>query len=674
MLEFRHGYNYYYSFLFVAFTIVHVAALLSFPPTLFRRSSKLFITSKDIPVSKTLPIHKVTTATAAPSDTFLHDFFSSECDDTNLPPSLSIISRSLEQLESGSDIRGRFVDHPRRGSVALVARAIRNENLAALTPFAAHCLGFAFATMLPSIKEKKSNSKVDMNEEKITICVGQDPRFHGTCLADSFARGAESVMGVRVVYTGLATTPSMYEFCRSKLCDGGVMITASHLPEDRNGMKFFTEQGGFEKPQIKTMISLAQRRAAYWYDQATIPPTSGQGAVYCSEWVDYMPLYISSLKTALIREVVGDKKTITEEEGEEMMQKEHDPKETLKGLKLVLNSGNGSGGFFKTILEDLGADVSESINVEPDGNFPGGIPNPESTLMVQKTIQACENANADLGILLDTDADRCGLVAPRTISADGTIRSDYEAINRNRLIALMGVIFARQSPGCSIVTCSVTSEGLSKFLQQDLGLTHIRHVKGYANVIHRAKTLSETGQANAEVAIETSGHCALKENDYLDDGTYTAMKLIALLAREKSIHPTLSLLSLFDKMKEMSEVVEIRISPLDGTLESTAKLFDYAAFEIESSCATCTTSAVPNWSLDTENLEGIRVSVGTDGTFFMLRKSLHDPVLSLQIEADSKELARTTIVNPILSMLESEPQIQSSLDYSSLKAYADELS
>ncbi len=258
------------------------------------------------------------------------------------------------------------------------------------------------------------------------------------------------------------------------------------------------------------------------------------------------------------------------------------------------------------------------------------------------------------------------MVAPRTIEENG-IRSDYEALNRNRLIALMGVIFARQSPGCSIVTCSVTSEGLSKFLQHDLGLSHIRHIKGYANVIHRAKTLSQSGQANAEVAIETSGHCALKENDYMDDGTYTAVKTIALLAREKANHPSASLLNLIIAMKEMPEVVEIRISPLDGTLESTARLYDYAAFEIEAGC-----SAVNGWSLDLENLEGVRVSVGNSGAFFMLRKSLHDPVLSLQIEADSRASARTSIVDPILSMFESEPQIKSALDFSSLKEYANQ--
>lgn len=258
-------------------------------------------------------------------------------------------------------------------------------------------------------------------------------------------------------------------------------------------------------------------------------------------------------------------------------------------------------------------------------------------------------------------------MAPRTIGEDGVL-SNYEAIHRNRLIALMGVIFARQSPGCTVVTCSVTSEGLSKFLQKDLGLRHVRHVKGYANVIHRARTLSESGEANAEVAIETSGHCALKENDYLDDGTYTAVKTIGLLAREKAKDPNTSLLSLLEGLQEMEEVTEIRMSPVDGTLESTSLLFDYAALEIE---AACNNHKVPGWTLDVENLEGIRVSNGKDGSFFMLRKSLHDPVLSLQMEASSREAAIATIVEPILAMLESEPQIQSALDFSNLQAYAN---
>jgi hypothetical protein len=122
----------------------------------------------------------------------------------NFPPSLKIILNSINALSSGSDIRGRFVEHPRLGNPSAVAQAIINDpsNLPALTPFSAYCLGYAFATML----------KEDCPE--IVVCVGRDPRKHGPRLADAFGRGVEDVQNVKVVYTGIATTPSMFEFCR----------------------------------------------------------------------------------------------------------------------------------------------------------------------------------------------------------------------------------------------------------------------------------------------------------------------------------------------------------------------------------------------------------------------------------------------------------------------------
>jgi phosphomannomutase len=605
------------------------------------------------------------------SDQFIHDFFSSsvasssfsECDDSNLPPSLKVITNSIQQLGgSSSDIRGRFVNHPHLGSPAAIAKVIlqhqqlQADHLPPLTPLAAHCIGYAFATLLKSYVVMDDNYNADQ-DGPIKIVVGRDPRHHGIVLADAFSRGAETVPGVQVFYTGLATTPAMASFCRMQLCHGAVMVTASHLPQDRNGFKFFSTLAGgttasnFDPQQhIPQIIALAKDRASYWYDLATIPPTSGTDAIYCSGgWVDYMEHYKSGLKKALIREVTGHDYDCN---GSTFPQQD-----VLKGLKLVLNAGNGSGGFFASVLEQLGADVSGSIHVQPDGNFPNGVPNPEKDAMIQETIEACHRVQADLGILLDTDADRCGLVAPTTLTSAttnaanskddslATAQNNYQAIHRNKLIALLGVIFAHDSPGCAIVTCSVTSQGLARFLTNDLGLQHVRYLKGYANVISKAKTLTENGQANAMVAIETSGHCAMKENDFLDDGTYTAIKIVGLLAREKAKDLSFSLPSLIHGMKEMEEIAEIRMLPIDGTLESTGVIFNRAAQNIEERCQT-----LPDWTLDADNLEGIRVMVGNDGSFFMLRKSLHDPLLSLWIEAGSREDAQRTIVRPLLAI------------------------
>jgi len=423
------------------------------------------------------------------------------------------------------------------------------------------------------------------------------------------------------------------------------MVTASHLPADRNGLKFFTPEGGFTKSQIQQLGVRAMDCASEWYTRGMLPPASGDGAVMCSEWVDWMPQYADSLKQAVIQQV---------NRGET----------PLKGLNIVLNSGNGSGGFFQAVLEDLGADVSGCIHNTPDGSFPNGIPNPEYTPMLEETVKACEAAYADLGIMLDTDADRCGFVVPRTVQDNG-VRADYEPLNRNRLIALLGVVLSREAPGCAIVTDSVTSEGLATFLEDNLGLKHVRYLKGYANVINKAKELTTTGQYDAKLAIETSGHCAMQENGYLDDGTYAAVKIASLLAREQGSN---SLLDLIADMEELDEVSELRMTTKDGSLDTMQKVFDFCALEFERLCESKEDPVVKSWEIDTDNLEGIRVRTGNN-QFLMLRKSLHDPIISLQIEAQSKDEARESMVKPLLRAFESEQQISSALDMTVLKDY-----
>lgn len=145
------------------------------------------------------------------SDAFIfRNFAATECDDNNSPPSLKTVLSNIQQLTSqGSDIRGRFVDHPRLGRISQAARAIdENAGVPALTPFVAFCLGHAYAKIV--LQESQSNDK-----EVVTIALGRDPRQHGPILCDAFGRGAQSAdKNVRVVYTGIATSPSMFHFCR----------------------------------------------------------------------------------------------------------------------------------------------------------------------------------------------------------------------------------------------------------------------------------------------------------------------------------------------------------------------------------------------------------------------------------------------------------------------------
>jgi len=223
---------------------------------------------------------------------------------------------------------------------------------------------------------------------------------------------------------------------------------------------------------------------------------------------------------------------------------------------------------------------------------------------------------------------------------------------------------------------SVTSEGLTKFLH-GLGIQHVRYLKGYANVIGKARELTESGKASAEVAIETSGHCAMRENGYLDDGTYTAVKVIGLLARvtmssrrssvaassTANAPPIHSLLDLIADLEEMPHVGELRMDVKDGSTTTTSNIFSKLVESIQNEC-----DARMEWELDVDNLEGVRVRIGTDGSFFMLRKSLHDPILSFQIEGSSVEAIRQQMIHPILTLMEQD-EIDNLLNVDCLRNY-----
>jgi len=595
--------------------------------TYFNRWSTIKTPVKSLGVSKDIQPTASDPSTTRNISEFDPSLRPTEIDDNNnIPPSLQVILNSLEELKSGSDLRGTFTyDNSSGGTIASLANIIKqlkeNGGGAALTPFASYCFGSAFSQWLLQREQSSAN-------DTLTICVGRDPRTHGERLADAFARGAETVDGVRVVYTGIATTPSLHEFVRSSLCDAAVMITASHLPQEKNGLKFFSKEGSVNVDELN---ELAQHEARNWYD-LTLPPPSGISGVLC-DLVDFMPHYERLLAQSIKREVGTDSD------------------KPLAGLNIVVNPGNGAGCFFNKVLADLGAQTRGSIHLSPDGTFPEsfGVPNPEKDSMVQETILACKDARADIGIMFDTDSDRAGFVLPRN-AEDGT----WEPLHKNRLIALLGTIFSSSSPGCTIVTDSTTSEGLGFFLEDTLGLTHYRYLRGYANVINKAKELTCNG-VNAEVAIETSGHCAMRENGYVDDGTYTAVKILGLLARTKASGEG-SLLESIDDLEELDYDKEFRLKITDGSLDTTTSIFKEVTLSVKDQCG-----HVETWTLDDKNLEGVRVRLASGG-FFMLRQSLHDPVISLQMEAISADEAEDQVISSMLSLLK-EYEI---LDYSSM--------
>ena len=75
----------------------------------------------------------------------------------------------------------------------------------------------------------------------------------------------------------------------------------------------------------------------------------------------------------------------------------------LKNYHIIVDAGNGAGGFYaNNVLAPLGADVTGSQFLEPDGMFPNHIPNPENKQAMESICDAVVKSGADLGIIFDT--------------------------------------------------------------------------------------------------------------------------------------------------------------------------------------------------------------------------------------------------------------------------------
>ena len=283
-------------------------------------------------------------------------------------------------------------------------------------------------------------------------------------------------------------------------------------------------------------------------------------------------------------------------------------------MKITVDAGNGAGGFFaEKVLAPLGADVSSSQFLEPDGHFPNHVPNPENPEAMASICARVQEAGADLGIIFDTDVDRSAAVT-----------GSGQPISRNAIVALAAALEAPNHPGGTVVTDSITSNELHTFLEQELGLKHLRFKRGYRNVINKAIQLKEEGE-DAFLAIETSGHAAYSDNYYLDDGAYLACLIVAAAA----------------KLKKEGKDIETLIDALDSPAEAKEIRFNLDR-ENFVEIGTGILEGMPDWvakttglSLEEPNHEGVRVNYDRNGHtgWFLLRKSLHDPVLPLNVEA-----------------------------------------
>src|SRR3712207_2953386 len=472
----------------------------------------------------------------------------------------------LYSLQIGTDVRG-------------VAYKDENSDLEiTLTKKDVEMIAKAFATWLTD-KEKKSDIK---------IAIGMDSRVTGPDFRKA-AGDALRTIGVYVYDCGLATTPSMFmtTVMEDYMCQGAIMFTASHMPYVYNGMKMFTKDGCLDKQDLKDVLDIA------------VSDNIMKGLEYGGyETRSLIDDYSNILVGKIINGVNSNK----------------NHNQPLKGMKIVVDAGNGAGGFFaEKILGVLGADTDGSQFLEPDGMFPNHIPNPENKDAMKSISEATLKAGADLGIIFDTDVDRAAIVGP-----------DGKSINKNSLIALISSILLEEETGATIVTDSVTSNGLAEYIAKKGGIHH-RFKRGYKNVINESIRLNNEG-VSSPLAIETSGHAALRENYFLDDGAYLIAKI--LMKAAKMHEKGQSVADIISDLKEAAESAEYRIKIKEEDFKA------YAVKVIED--LRDLVLDTKGWSEVEKNYEGIRVNANNEDQdgWFLLRASLHEPLLVLNLESN----------------------------------------
>ncbi len=247
-----------------------------------------------------------------------------------------------------------------------------------------------------------------------TVVIGRDCRLSGPALRDGLIQGLRQA-GVDVIDLDLCGSEEIYFATFAQGFDGGIMITGSHNPPDDNGMKFVrkdavpisADSGLFD---IRDK-ALALLESVSMSDNA---PQSGSytQASYRQEYVrfllDYVKLDVQSGQSS--------------------------------NFKIHVDAGNGCAGLVLNELMPLLPFKMTSANMQPDGTFPNGIPNPLLPERREATATAVRENNADLGIAWDGDFDRCFFY-----DAQGNFIEGYY------LVGLLGQSLLQEYPNSKII-------------------------------------------------------------------------------------------------------------------------------------------------------------------------------------------------------------------------------
>ena len=389
-----------------------------------------------------------------------------------------------------------------------------------------------------------------------TMALGRDCRITSESYHDAVGLGMQST-GVDVIDIGLCATPMLYFAIRHFGSDGGVMVTGSHNPPHFNGFKICVGPDTIYGDEVQALRRILE----------TEKFADGSGRSFLREIADVYRDHI------------------------------FDHVQLRPGHRIVLDGGNGVGGFFALpLLRRYGCDVTE-IYCNPDGGFPNHFPDPTIPENLVELTRLVLEKEAEAGIAFDGDADRIGVVTDAG-----------EVLWGDELLLLFSRSILNRHPGASIIG----EVKCSQKLYDDI----LRH--GGRAIMWKAGHSLIKGKMKEEKALlagEMSGHIFFADRYFgFDDAIYASVRLLEILSESGS-----RLSELLADVPRTFSTPEIRVDCPDRLkfrVVEAVREFYRKTHEIVA-------------------VDGVRVLFG-DG-WGLLRPSNTEPVVVMRFEASTKE-------------------------------------
>ena len=411
-----------------------------------------------------------------------------------------------------------------------------------------------------------------------TLALGRDCRTHSPRIHTALLAGLRST-GIRVLDVGVVPTPVLYFAVFHLDTDGGIMITGSHNPPEDNGFKILRGKSTIHGAEIQALRKLVETSD---FVRAESPPAEAR---------EIERPYIDMVKDRI--------------------------KLGARRMKVVVDAGNGIGGIAVPVLRNLGFDVTP-LYCEPDGRFPNHHPDPTVEANVADLKKKVAEVGAEVGIALDGDADRLGIVDARGRVVWG-----------DQILILLARAILREIPGATFVSEVKCSKTLYDEIERAGGRAIMWKV-GHSLIKEKMK------QEGAQLAGEMSGHIFFAHRYFgFDDAIYSAARLLEILSSSN-----LTLADHVDTLPQVFNTPEIRY-----------ELPDEIKFEV-------VRRAVLHFrqSYEVIDIDGARVTWPDGGGWALVRASNTQASLVLRFEAGSDErlVELRTLVEAQLRTIEAD--------------------